>query len=101
MITEVVELQIKDGEAAAFEHAISQAEEVLSRATGWQGLSLMRCIEDPQRYQALICWDTADNHMVDFREGPLFADWRALVGQFFTKPPEVLHYDTVASLPAP
>ena len=101
MIIEVVDLQIKDGEGDAFEKVIPKAEAVLSQAKGWQGLTLMRCIEEPQRFQVLIRWDTVENHMVDFREGPLFAEWRALVGPFFAKPPEVLHYDTVATLPAP
>ena len=35
----------------------------------------------------MIDWDTLENHTVDFRQGPLFAQWRAIVGPFFASPP--------------
>ena len=34
--------------------------------------------------------------MKDFREGPLFPQWRAIVGPFFAAPPVVEHFDVVA-----
>ena len=95
MITEVAHIRIKDGQEAAFEVAIAKAEGVLKQAKGWRGLTATRAIEDPALYYVLIRWDTVDNHMVDFREGPLFAEWRALVGPHFAEVPQVLHFDTV------
>jgi energy-coupling factor transporter ATP-binding protein EcfA2 len=32
---------------------------------------------------------------VDFRQGPLFAEWRAIVGPFFAAPPQVEHFELV------
>jgi len=29
---------------------------------------------------------------VGFRQGPLFAQWRAIVGPFFAQPPQVEHF---------
>jgi heme-degrading monooxygenase HmoA len=53
-------------------------------------------IESPERYMLMIYWDTLENHTVDFRGGPLFAQWRAIVGPFFATPPQVEHYTLVA-----
>jgi hypothetical protein len=33
---------------------------------------------------------------VDFRQGPLFAQWRAIVGPYFAQPPVVEHFKPVA-----
>jgi hypothetical protein len=33
---------------------------------------------------------------VAFRGGPLFAEWRALVGPFFAAPPVVEHFELVS-----
>ena len=40
--------------------------------------------------------ETLENHTVDFRQGPLFAQWRAIVGPFFAVPPAVEHFELVA-----
>ena len=40
----------------------------------------------------MIFWDSLDDHMVGFRQGPLFAQWRAIVGPFFAQPPQVEHF---------
>jgi hypothetical protein len=44
----------------------------------------------------MIYWDTLEDHTVGFRGGPLFAQWRAIVGPFFAAPPEVEHFELVA-----
>ena len=35
-------------------------------------------------------------HTVDFRAGPLFTQWRAIVGPYFAKPPIVEHFTLLA-----
>jgi hypothetical protein len=40
--------------------------------------------------------ETLENHTVDFRGSTLFAEWRALVGDFFAQPPHVQHFAAVA-----
>jgi hypothetical protein len=43
----------------------------------------------------MIYWQTLENHTVDFRGSPAFADWRAIVGPFFAEAPKVEHFELV------
>jgi hypothetical protein len=45
----------------------------------------------------MIEWETLENHMVDFRESPEFAQWRGYVGPFFEKPPAMEHFELLIS----
>ena len=92
MIIEVASIRVKDGSEQEFEAAVSKAVEVFRRAKGCKGLHLQRCIEEPSLYEAVIRWETLENHTVDFRGSHLFPEWRALVGPFFAEPPSVRHY---------
>ncbi len=58
---------------------------------------LHKSIEKPSRYRLLAKWETLENHTVDFRGSPDFAEWRALVGAYFLAPPEVEHTETVVT----
>ncbi len=60
-----------------------------------RGYKVNKGIENPERYVLQIFWDTIENHNVDFREGPLFPQWRAIIGPFFASPPYVEHFDLV------
>ena len=95
MITEIAHLTIKPGSEQAFESAVGEARAVFAKATGFRGFELHRSIEKPQLYRLLVKWETLENHTVDFREGPNFTEWRALVGPHFANPPEVEHMTTV------
>lgn len=96
MILEIAEIRIRPGEQAAFEEAIQRAlETVASRATGMRGYKVNRGIESPERFVLQIFWDTLENHTVDFRGGPLFGEWRAIIGPFFAQPPHVEHFELV------
>ena len=97
MILEIADIRIQPGQQAAFEEAIQRGvATVASTATGFQGFKINKCIETPERYVLQIFWDTLENHTVDFRQGPLFAQWRAIVGPFFAGPPNVEHFDLLA-----
>jgi heme-degrading monooxygenase HmoA len=65
---------------------------VISRARGFKGLKVNKGVESPERYLLMIFWDTLEDHTVAFRGGPLFAEWRAIVGPFFAAPPVVEHF---------
>ena len=69
---------------------------VISKAAGYQGFEVRKGIESPERYVLMIRWATLENHTVDFRGGPLFPQWRAIVGPFFAVPPVVEHFELVA-----
>ena len=42
-------------------------------------------------------WDNLEAHTVGFRQSPAFAEWRAIIGPYFARPPHVEHFDVVAS----
>jgi heme-degrading monooxygenase HmoA len=96
MILEIAEIRIAPGQQAAFEEAITRAlETVASQAQGMRGYKVNRGMESPERYVLQIFWDTLEDHTVAFREGPLFAQWRAIIGPFFASPPVVEHFTLV------
>jgi heme-degrading monooxygenase HmoA len=98
VILEIADIRIHPGQQAAFDEAIQHGlASVVSQAKGFRGFEVRKGIEDPERYILMIRWETLENHTVDFREGPLFAQWRAVVGGFFAAPPMVQHFTLLAS----
>jgi heme-degrading monooxygenase HmoA len=94
MILELADIRIQPGQQAAFEQAIELGlNTVASRAKGFRGAKVNRCIETPERFVLQIFWDTLEDHTVGFRQSPLFAEWRAIVGPFFAAPPHVEHFE--------
>ncbi len=97
MILEHADIRIDPAQAGAFEEAIERgARTVISNAKGFQGFKVNRSIESPGRYLLTIHWDTLEDHTVGFRESSAFAEWRAIVGQFFAAPPVVEHFELVS-----
>ncbi len=96
MILELADIRIRPGEQAAFEEAIQRGlDTVARRATGFLRASVRRGVESPERYLLQIEWATLEDHTVGFRQGPLFPEWRAIVGPFFAAPPVVEHFEVV------
>ena len=96
MILEIADIRIAPGQQVAFEEAIARAlTTVASQATGMMGWSVNKGVESPERYVLQIRWATLEDHTVGFREGPLFAQWRAIIGPFFAQPPQVEHFELV------
>jgi heme-degrading monooxygenase HmoA len=97
MILEIADIRIAPGKQAEFDEAIQRGiATVASKATGFRGYKVNRGVESPERYILMIYWETLENHTVDFREGPLFPQWRAIVGPYFAAPPVVEHFTLVA-----
>ena len=97
MILELADIRITPGRQAEFDAAIVRGvETVISRAQGFQGYKVNKGVESPERYLLMIFWTTLENHTVDFRGGPLFAQWRAIVGPYFAVPPVVEHFTLLA-----
>jgi heme-degrading monooxygenase HmoA len=100
MILELADILITPGRQAEFDAAIRHGiTTVIAQAKGFHGHQVHKGIESPERYLLLIRWETLENHTVDFRGGPLFAQWRAIVGPFFARPPVVEHFELVTSGP--
>ena len=97
MILELADIRIHPGQQASFDAAIQRGiADVVSKAKGFEGYKVNKGIESPERYILQIFWDTLENHTIDFRESPAFADWRAIVGPFFAGPPTVEHFNLLA-----
>ena len=97
MILELADIRIVPGQQAAFEEAIARGlATVAARAEGMRGYKVNKGVESPERYILQIFWDTLEDHTVAFRGGPLFAEWRAIVGPFFAAPPVVEHFELLA-----
>ena len=94
MILEVADIRVVPGQQTAFEEAIRRGlASVVPQANGFRGWKLNHGIESPDRYLLMIFWDTLEDHTVGFRQGPLFAQWRGIVGPFFAAPPAVEHFE--------
>ena len=99
MILELADIRIQPGQQAAFDEAVQRAiSTVLSKAKGFNGCTIRKGIESPERYLVQISWETLENHTVDFRGSPAFAQWRAIVGPFFAGPPAVEHFSLLATI---
>lgn len=93
MILEIADIRIAPGQQAAFDEALQRAlATVATQAKGMRGYKVNKGIESPERYVLQIFWDTLEDHTVGFRQGPLFAQWRAIIGPFFASPPVVEHF---------
>jgi len=93
MILELADIRIQPGQQAAFDEAIVRGvTSVIAKAQGFRGWKVEKGIESPERYVLLIFWETLEDHTVHVRGGPLFAQWRAIVGAFFAQPPVVEHF---------
>ncbi|MEO7393254.1 MAG: antibiotic biosynthesis monooxygenase [Ramlibacter sp.] len=96
MILEIADIRIPPGQQAAFDEAIQRGlTTVISQARGVCGYKVNKGIESPERYVLQIFWETLEDHTVGFRQGPLFPQWRAIVGPFFATPPVVEHFTLV------
>jgi heme-degrading monooxygenase HmoA len=94
MILEIADIRIPPGKQAEFDAAIIHGlTTVISSAKGFRGYKVNKGVESPERYILMIYWETLENHTVDFRGGPLFPQWRAIVGPYFAVPPVVEHFE--------
>ena len=66
---------------------------IAPRAKGYVAHKVHKGIESRERYLLFIWWQTLENHTVDFRGGPLFAEWRSFIGPFLAVPPHVEHFE--------
>ncbi|MBI5255092.1 MAG: antibiotic biosynthesis monooxygenase [Burkholderiales bacterium] len=96
MILEIADIHIQPGRQSEFDEAIQHGlRTVLAQARGVRGWKVNKGLESPERYILQVFWDTLEDHTVGFRQGPLFTQWRAIVGPYFAEPPQVEHFTLV------
>lgn len=92
MILEHAILNVKPGQAVAFEAAMREALPLISASDGFRGLEVRRCIESPDRYVLLVRWDSVEAHDPGFRGSDRYPRWKALLHRFYDPFPVVEHY---------
>jgi heme-degrading monooxygenase HmoA len=95
MVLEVAILDVRPGQAEAFEAAFRQAQGILAASRGYQRHELRRCLEAKHRYLLLVWWDSLKSHTEGFRGSPAYQRWRELLHHFYDPFPSVEHYDAV------
>jgi len=93
MILEVANIEIKEGQQAAFEEQLRLAQAIVGQAEGYLGHQFQQCIEAPTKYILLIRWTSVEAHEEGFRKSDLYKEWRGFIGDFFAAPPQVAHYE--------
>ena len=94
---EVAILDVRAGEAAAFEAAFREAQRIIAASPGYRSHELRRCLEAADRYLLLVWWDTLESHTEGFRKSPAYQRWRELLHRFYDPFPTVEHYSAVTS----
>ncbi len=91
MIQEMAKITIAPENCEAFERTVEKAVPLFKSSKGCKSMRLEKVIENQGEYILRVCWETLENHTIDFRESENFQNWRALVGPFFLAPPIVTH----------
>ncbi|GCE11766.1 putative quinol monooxygenase [Tengunoibacter tsumagoiensis] len=92
MVTEIAiftALPEKEEELGA---GIIQGLEVIRQHPQCVSAHATRCVERPGRYMLTVGWTSLEAHIEDFRNGPLFAQWRSNINGLYESNPEVFHY---------
>lgn len=95
MIVEHALLPVRPGSAAAFEAAFAEAHPIIAAAPGFGGLSLSRCVEQPDTYLLLVRWQRLTDHTEGFRGSAEYQRWRALLHHFYDPFPVVEHFTAI------
>ena len=96
-VVEHARLQIRRGLQGRFEEAFRQARQFIEISPGFRGLTLSRCLEDPNVYLLMVRWDSVEDHEIGFRNSPGYSQWKAMLHHFYDPFPNVEHYVEVAS----
>lgn len=92
MITEIALFTAIPGKEEELGQAIVRGLEVIRQHPECISTHATHCIEQPRRYMVTNVWTSLEAHTVDFRGGPLFAQWRNHIQGLFEGLPEVFHY---------
>ena len=92
MVTEIAIITAVPGKEEEMGQAILKGLDVIRQHPECISANVTRCIEQPDRYMVTNVWTSLEAHTVDFREGPLFTQWRGHINGLVAGTPEVFHY---------
>ncbi len=93
MIVEHAILQVRSGQAEAFEAAMTEARPLVANQPGFHSIEVRKSDDDPERYLLLIVWDRIESHREGFRQSPEYQQWRTLLHPFYDPMPVVNYYE--------
>ena len=93
MTTEIALFTALPGKEDELGHAIARGLAVIRQHPGLISAQVERCIEKPGQYMLTNIWTSLEAHTVDFRGGPLYAQWRSHINGLFEDNPVVFHYE--------
>lgn len=71
MILEAAPLQVRPGQAEAFERAFREAQSIIASMPGYLSHELQRCLEREGHYLLLVRWESVAAHEEGLEGGPL------------------------------
>lgn len=92
MIVEYIRYALKDHSADELVKAYQAAASHLKAAPECQGFELSQCAEDAAQFILRITWTSAQAHMEQFRRGPNFPPFLAIIRPFVSEITEMRHY---------
>jgi heme-degrading monooxygenase HmoA len=92
MILESALLNVRPGQAAAFEAAMKRARPLIAASPGFQRIEVRPCVERPGNYLLLVWWDSLEDHTEGFRTSDRYETWRSLLHSFYDPFPTVEHF---------
>jgi heme-degrading monooxygenase HmoA len=92
MVLEIALIDVRPGQEDAFATAYARARPIVATTPGCRSVRMTRGIESPSRFVLLVEWDSVEAHLETFRGSDRFVRWRAIIGEYFARPPLVEHY---------
>ena len=87
MILEHALLQVRSGQEAAFEAALTEATTLIAASSGFLGMELRPAIEQQCPYLLVVRWQSIPRHRDGFRHSDRYQEWRALPHHFYDPMP--------------
>lgn len=93
MIYEQAHIPIREGAEDEFiEMFWRDVPAIFGAAEGFVSIELHRCVERPSVLLLRVGWESVEAHTEQFRNSPLFTQWRELASPYFAEPPSVEHF---------
>jgi heme-degrading monooxygenase HmoA len=92
VILEVAVLEVRAGAQAEFQAAMAAARPLIAATPGFLGIEVRPSLKVRGRYLLLVRWERLEDHTVGFRDSVRYAEWKALLHQFYDPFPVVEHY---------
>jgi heme-degrading monooxygenase HmoA len=92
LIKEIAVLNVKQGQAQAFEEAMEEAKAIISSMPGFISLAVSPCLDATNQYLLEVVWERLEDHTHGFRGSHDYQRWKALLHHFYEPFPKVEHY---------